>query len=81
MNIRFYSLSLIVPGWIIGVYHNLLYYGVIEKPLVPCHSDVPCNSRAYEFFGFLGIPLMALIAYTIIGVILVMTLRKGKSAA
>lgn len=62
-RIKLYILSLLIPGAIVAVYHNLLYYGLIEKPIVPCREGVSCTSRDLELFGFIGIPLMSLLAF------------------
>ena len=80
LNIRLYLTSLLIPGTLVTAYHNLLYYGILEKPLIPCREGISCTSREYEFFGFLGIPLLSLIAYTFIGVLLFTTRRKGTSS-
>ncbi|MEZ4814748.1 MAG: disulfide bond formation protein B [Bdellovibrionota bacterium] len=75
-NFRPYTLSLLIPGTIVSLYHNLLYYGVIEKPLVPCKAGVSCTSREFEFFGFLGIPLMSLLAFLAMIMLITATYRK-----
>lgn len=78
INGRLYAFSILVPGALIAGYHNLLYYGLIEKPLVPCKADVSCTSREFEFFGFLGIPLMSLLAFIAMLGILALSYRKTK---
>jgi disulfide bond formation protein DsbB len=65
-----YALPLAVIGWIIGIYHNLLYYKIIPESLAPCIQGVSCTTKQLEWFGFLTIPLMSLIAFTIIVIIL-----------
>ncbi len=75
-NISAYTLSLLVPGTLIALYHNLLYYGMIEKPLIPCKAGVSCTSRDFEFFGFLGIPLMSLLAFIAMIILALSTLKK-----
>jgi disulfide bond formation protein DsbB len=75
-NARHYALPVLIPGALIAFYHNLLYYGVIEKPLVPCKAGVSCTSREFEFFGFLGIPLMSLMAFIAMIALISLTYRK-----
>ena len=64
-----YGLSLSITGLIIAIYHNLLYYHLIPESITPCTSGVSCTSRQIEWFGFVTIPLMSLIAFTVITVI------------
>lgn len=65
-KLRYYSLPLSIIGLSIAVYHNLLYYGIIAESLVPCTAGISCTSRQIEWLGFITIPLMSLIAFTVI---------------
>lgn len=78
IQVRLYMLVLLIPGFIIAAYHNLLYYGLIEKPLVPCRAGVSCTSRDFEFFGFLGIPLMSLLSFIAMLAVVLKTYKKDK---
>jgi disulfide bond formation protein DsbB len=70
-----YSLPLAVGGWLVALYHNLLYHGIIPETLQPCRQGVSCTETYIELLGFLTIPLLSLIAFTVITVLLV-TLRR-----
>jgi disulfide bond formation protein DsbB len=61
-------------GWVIALYHNLLYYKFIPDTLAPCETGVSCTTRYFEILGFVTIPLMAFIAFSVI--ILLMIERK-----
>lgn len=63
---RKYAFPLIGLGLAISLYHNLLYYSVIADSLVPCSEGVSCTSKQIELFGFLTIPLLALISFSLI---------------
>jgi disulfide bond formation protein DsbB len=63
-KVRYYILPLSLLGLGIGLYHNLLYYGLIPETLQPCTSGVPCSTRWIEWFGFMGIPFAAFTAFT-----------------
>ena len=65
----FYTAPLIYAGLIISLYHNLLYYGVIEKSITACTSGVSCTSVQIEWLGFITIPLLALTAFTFLSLI------------
>ena len=64
--IKYYALPLSLIGLSISVYHNLLYYGIIAESLAPCTSGVSCTTRQIEWLGFITIPLMALTAFIVI---------------
>ncbi|AZZ36694.1 disulfide bond formation protein B [Bdellovibrio sp. qaytius] len=61
-----YGLTLSVFGLVIASYHNLLYYHLIPESITPCTSGVSCTSRQIEWFGFVTIPLLSLIAFILI---------------
>jgi disulfide bond formation protein DsbB len=58
-----YALPLAVVGAAFGVYHNLLYFGVIPEALSPCVEGISCKTRQIEWLGFITIPLMALASF------------------
>ncbi|MDX2077820.1 MAG: disulfide oxidoreductase [bacterium] len=61
-----YALPLCVFGLGISVYHNLLYYGVIPQGWHVCTTGVPCETRWIQWFGFVGIPFLALTAFVVV---------------
>lgn len=65
-NVGFYALPLSITGFLISLYHNFVYYGLISEKLSPCRPDIPCTQKQLELFGFLTIPLLSLIAFVII---------------
>lgn len=71
-NVHFYVLPLATIGWVIALYHNLLYYKLIPESLKPCVTGVSCTTKYIEWFGFVTIPLLSFIAFTVI--IICMTL-------
>lgn len=60
---RKYSVPFVLVGLVLAIYHNLLYFGLIAEPLVPCTGTVSCSSKQLELFGFITIPLMALVSF------------------
>jgi disulfide bond formation protein DsbB len=65
-NLPLYILPLAVIGWLTALYHNLLYYHIIPKPIVPCQSGVPCDAKLIQMFGFIDIPLGSFLTFTFI---------------
>lgn len=53
-------------GWIIGLYHNLLYYKILPEAAAPCLAGVSCTTKFIEWFGFITIPLLAFAASTLL---------------
>ena len=65
-RLSLYVLPLSLIGLAIATYHTLLYYGVIPEEIGPCTGGIPCNARFINWFGFVSIPLLSLIAFTVI---------------
>ena len=61
-----YSVPLASIGTIISIYHNLVYVGLIPETLSPCSMGVSCKAKFIQWFGFLDIPQMSLIAFILV---------------
>jgi disulfide bond formation protein DsbB len=70
-----YSLGLAVMGLVVSFYHNLIYYGIITEPIIPCTSGISCSAKQIEWLGFVSIPLLSLIAFVLIVISLTRSLR------
>lgn len=70
-----YILPLSIAGWIIALYHNLLYYHIIPEIIAPCQTGVSCTTQLLQIFGFIDIPLGSLIAFTIINICTIIYLK------
>lgn len=68
-----YALPLSVVGGSIAFYHVLLTYGLIPEGITPCTQGVPCALNQIEWFGFVSIPLLSLVAFSAINALLVVT--------
>lgn len=75
-RVKLYALPLSLVGLVISIYHNLLYYGIIPESITPCTEGISCTSRQIEWLGFITIPLMALVAFSIINVSLLLIKRR-----
>lgn len=64
-NVGWYALPLLAIGWIISLYHNLLYYKIIPQAITACTSGVSCTAKQIEYLGFITIPLMAFVSLTL----------------
>ena len=61
-----YALPLAICGWLVAAYHNLLYSGIIPQEMQPCTKGVSCTEKYIEIFGFLSIPMLSLIGFSIL---------------
>lgn len=70
-----FTVPLTITGWIIAVYHNLLYYKILPESASPCIRGISCTAVQINWLGFITIPLMSLTAFTLILFILANTQR------
>ena len=68
-----YGGVLVAFGWLTALFHVLLVAGVIPKSAQPCVEDVPCSETHLNLLGFLNIPMMSLLTFTLIGILLIYT--------
>ena len=71
-----YALPIAITGWSFALYHCLLYLGFIPKSMQPCTQGVSCADVKLELFSFVTIPLLSLVAFSLI-VALLLAVRKG----
>jgi len=71
-----YSLPLAIIGWFVALYHNLLYSGIIPQELQPCSKGVSCTEKYIDLFGFITIPMLSLISFSIIILLLILLKRR-----
>ena len=71
-----YSLPLALVGWGFAFYHFLLYSGFIPENIQPCSKGVSCSETYLDVFGFITIPLLSLISFSIIVILLFILKRR-----
>ena len=64
-----YALPLSLVGGSIALFHVLLH-GFIPENIKPCTQGVPCSRNQIEWFGFVTIPLLSLVAFSVINALL-----------
>jgi disulfide bond formation protein DsbB len=72
-----YGLPIAALGWLVALYHTLLYAGIIPAELAPCGEGPSCSSAAMLIFGSVPIPLLSLGAFTMITALLVLVRRRS----
>jgi len=74
-----YAGALAGLGWIVAVFHVLLVAGIIPEGVQPCVQGIPCSETHVALLGFLSIPVMSLLAFSVVGVMLVYAHRMESS--
>jgi disulfide bond formation protein DsbB len=65
-----YVLPLSIVGLGISIYHNLLYYKILQESIAPCVNGVSCTAKYVEYFGFITIPFLSMCAFITITVLM-----------
>jgi len=73
-----YALPLALIGTGIAVFQMLLVAGVIPESVTPCSRGVPCSETQIEWFGFVSIPLLSALAFTLITLLLILAISRTK---
>jgi len=71
-----YAAPLVAAGWLVALYHNLLYVGIIPESIQPCSQGVSCTEEYIDLFGFLTIPMLSLLSFTCILILLFILNRR-----
>ncbi|MEK7571563.1 MAG: disulfide bond formation protein B [Patescibacteria group bacterium] len=61
-----YVLPFSISGLFIAIYHNLLYYNILPESAAPCINGVSCTTKFFEWFGFITIPFMSMLAFALL---------------
>ena len=59
-----------IAGWCLAFYQSLLQWGVIKESLT-CAVDAPCALAQINWFGFITIPFMSLMVFTILNALMI----------
>jgi len=70
-NVLRYAIPLAGIGFLIAVFHLLLIAGLIPENIKPCAQGVPCSETVIEWFGFVTIPLLSVLAFLAIILLLI----------
>lgn len=82
-NSAYYALPLSIVGLVIAFYHTLLQWGIIKEVITTCSIDSSCAEPQINWFGFITIPFMSFLAFTVLTVLLsihVRLLRKSSNS-
>ncbi|AYE87230.1 disulfide bond formation protein B [Sulfitobacter sp. W002] len=71
-----YGVALALGGAAVAMYHIGLYVGLIPEAIQPCTATGPSCIDDNQLVSGIPIPLMALVAFTIIGVLSALSLKE-----
>ena len=74
-----YALPLAWAGWVISLYHCLIFWGVVSEGLTPCRQGVSCADADVQVAGAVPIPLLSLVAFSAILALLWFAKRKVRT--
>ena len=73
-----YALPLAAIGWLVALYHGLLYSGLIPEAIEPCGAGPSCSSADMTIFGWVPIPALSLAAFTAIVALLLFVRQRSR---
>lgn len=74
-----YVAPLGVVGFMIAVWHNLLYFKIMPQAIEPCGAGPSCSSAAMTILGGVPIPALSLLAFALILALIWLARRKADS--
>ncbi len=66
-----YAMPLVVFGWFVALFHVLVVAEFIPESAQPCVKGIPCSEVHFTLLGFLNIPVMSLLTFSIIWALLI----------
>ncbi|MFB1100431.1 disulfide oxidoreductase [Terribacillus sp. JSM ZJ617] len=72
-SVKSFVLPLSIIGWCVSLYHYLLQKVPAFAALETFTSGVPCSGSYVEWFGFITIPFLAFIAFSLITILMLLT--------
>jgi|SRR5690625_1354730 len=76
-TVKKYVLPMAIIGGAISLYHYLQQKLPGFAPIKPCASGVPCSAEYINWLGFITIPFLALIAFSLITILMLVTTNGG----
>lgn len=72
-----YAIPLVIAGWLVAFFHVLVVVGVIPEAAQPCVLGIPCSETHFNLFGFLNIPVMSLLTFSLLGLLFFVVKKSG----
>lgn len=78
-TIYIYTLPSSLLGAAIALYHYITQKLPVLSEIAACSTDTPCSGEYINWFGFITIPFLSLVAFIIISVLMFMLYKQNKS--
>jgi len=76
-----YALPFAAIGWLLSLYQSLLQWGAFANGgIIPCNLDNPCSVKQINIFGFVTIPFLSFLGFTVILLCLIPLARRSHRA-
>jgi hypothetical protein len=66
-------LPLALAGWLLAIFHWAVASGLVPERVTPCSQGVPCSVEQVIWFGFLTLPMLSVLAFSLIIALLLLT--------
>ena len=76
ISVKKFVLPMAITGWCISLFHYLEQKVPGFAEIKPCTNGIPCSAEYINWYGFITIPFLALTAFSLI--ILFLLLAKSK---
>jgi len=73
------AIVFVAAGWLIGLFQLLVIAGVIPENMQPCVQGIPCSDTHIALFGFVNIPMLSFLTFSLIGALLYLAHRTESS--
>lgn len=75
---KIFILALSFGGLIFAIYHYLMQTFGLFKEISSCSVTKPCDAVDIIYFGFITIPFLSLLSFTIIFLVILFSVKKDK---
>lgn len=65
-HVGYYILPLAIIGFIVSIFHNLVYWSIIPETAAPCVAGISCTTKFIELFGFMTIPFLSFLSFVVV---------------
>lgn len=76
VGVWLYAVPVSLVGWLIAAFHNLVYFKLVPTAIKPCGEGPSCSGDAMTLLGALPLPLLSLVAFTVIIALLLIVRRR-----
>lgn len=78
-SVKKYVLPMSIIGWFISLFHYLDQKVPGFAAIKPCANGVPCSAEYINWAGFITIPFLALTAFTLIAILMLVIKNTKKN--